>query len=178
MNGEEEPPLKGGSSYLFTAKAVSRAYEVLKKLLSEGKRGLVITRTHPTRVQQLYGLDCPIMWIAKSSKPTGVISLEPTRLMKIHSTISDFIKANPGAAVLLDGIEYLITENGFAPVMKAIQLTNEEVAMNGAFLLVPIDPRTLETQQRGFLEREFSSLEDVERQRDSKSGLDHGDSLG
>ena len=62
--------------------------------------------------------------------------------------------------------------------MKAIQLTNEEVAMNGAFLLVPIDPRTLETQQLGFLEREFSSLEDVERQRDSKSGLDHGDSLG
>jgi hypothetical protein len=28
--------------------------------------------------------------------------------------------------------------------------------MNGAFLLVPVDPRTLETQQLGYLEREFS----------------------
>ncbi len=162
MNGEEESPhIKGGSSYLFTSKGVARAYEVLKKLLSEGKRGLVITRTHPNRVQQLYSLGCPIMWIAKSSSAAGgVISLEPTRLMKIHSTISDFIKANPGSVVLLDGLEYLITENGFGPVMKAVQLTNEEVAMSGSFLLVPLDPRTLETQQLGFLEREFSLMEE------------------
>ena len=157
MSNEQRPALKGGSSYLFTDKGVVRAFEVLKKLIAEGRRGLVITRTHPNRVQQLYGLDCPIMWIAKATKPSGgVMSLEPTRLMKIHSTISDFIKANPGAVVLLDGLEYLITENGFAPVMKAIQLTNEEVAMSGSFLLVPIDPRAFETQQLGLLEREFS----------------------
>jgi hypothetical protein len=157
MSPDEEPILKGGSSYLFTERAVSKAYGAFKKLVSEGRRGLVITRTHPSRVQQVHGLDCPIMWIAKSAKPTGgILSLEPTRLMKIHGTISDFIKANPGAVVLLDGIEYLVTENGFATVMKAIQLTNEEVAMSGAFLLVPIDPRTFETQQLGLLEREFS----------------------
>lgn len=157
MSAEEEPNLKPGSSYLFTERSVPRAYEAFKRLLAEGRRGLVITRTHPSRVQQQYSFDCPIMWIAKNIKsPGGVISLEPTRLMKIHGTISDFMKANPGAVVLLDGLEYLITENGFAPVMKAIQLTNEEVAMTSAFLIVPIDPRTLETQQLGFLEREFS----------------------
>lgn len=157
MNGDEEPALRSGSSYLFTEKGVARAYEAFKRLVAEGRRGLVITRTHPTRVQQLYSLDCPVMWIAKNIKSaTGVMSLEPTRLMKIHSTVSDFIKANQGAVVLLDGLEYLITENGFGPVMKAVQLTNEEVAMSGAFLLVPIDPRTLETQQLGYLEREFS----------------------
>ncbi len=157
MSTEYEPLLKSGSSYLFTDKGVPRAYTAFKKLLAEGKRGLVISRNHPSRVQQAYGVDCPIMWIAKSTKPTGgVISLEPTRLMKIHGTVSDFIKANPGSVVLLDGLEYLITENGFGPVMKTIQLTNEEVAMSGSFLLVPIDPRTLETQQLGYLEREFS----------------------
>jgi len=160
MNNGNVPVLKSGSSYLFADKGVVRAFEALKRLLSEGRRGLVITRAHPNRVQQLYSLDCPVMWIAKTSKPTGgFISLEPTRLMKIHGTISDFIKANPGAVVLLDGLEYLITENGFGPVMKAIQLTNEEIAMTGAFLLVPVDPRTLETQQLGYLEREFSLVE-------------------
>jgi hypothetical protein len=157
MSTYEELVLKGGSSYLFTDRAIIKAFESFKKLVSEGKRGLVITRTHPSRVQQIYGLDCPVMWIAKAAKPVGgVISLEPTRLMKIHGTISDFIKANPGAVVLLDGLEYLVTENGFATVMKAIQLTNEEVAMSGSFLLVPIDPRAFETQQLGLLEREFS----------------------
>ncbi|HEX7393237.1 MAG TPA: DUF835 domain-containing protein [Thermoplasmata archaeon] len=157
MSTYEELVLKGGSSYLFTDRAIIRAFESFKRLVSEGKRGLVITRTHPSRVQQMYGLDCPVMWIAKAAKPVGgVISLEPTRLMKIHGTISDFIKANPGAVVLLDGLEYLVTENGFATVMKAIQLTNEEVAMSGSFLLVPIDPRAFETQQLGLLEREFS----------------------
>jgi len=161
MSTEEEPALRAGNSYLFADKGVPRAYEIFKRLMAEGRRGLVITRTHPSRVQQLFSLDCPIMWIAKNTKPSsGVLSLEPTRLMKIHSTISDFIKANPGATVLLDGLEYLITENGFPQVMKAIQLTNEEVAMTGAFLLVPVDPRTLDTQQLGYLEREFSLPED------------------
>jgi hypothetical protein len=173
MNNESEPVLKSGSSYLFTEKGVQRAYDSLKRLLSEGKRGLVISRNHPARVQQIYSLDCPIMWIAKSTKPTGgVISLEPTRLMKIHGTISDFIKANPGAVVLLDGLEYLITENGFGPVMKTIQLTNEEVAMSGSFLLVPIDSRTLDTQQMGYLEREFSLPDDKGRLYSGSSSTD------
>jgi hypothetical protein len=157
MSADEAPALKGGSSYLFTDQAVPRAYDAFKRLLSEGRRGLVITRAHPSRVLQEHALDCPVMWIAKSTKATsGILTLEPTRLMKIHGTISDFIKANKGAVVLLDGLEYLVTENGFSPVMKAIQLTNEEVAMNEAFLLVPVDPRTLETQQLGYLEREFT----------------------
>ena len=158
MTDSSEPVLRGGSSYLFADNGVAQAYDWLKRLIAEGKRGLVISRNHPSRVQQTYALECQIMWIAKSTHPTGgVLSLEPTRLMKIHSTISDFIKVNPGAVVLLDGIEYLITENGFGPVMKTIQLTNEEIAMSGSYLLVPIDPRTLETQQMGYLEREFSS---------------------
>jgi hypothetical protein len=157
MTGGENPALRGGSSYLFTDEGVSKAYDAFKRLLAEGRRGLVITRTHPSRLLQSHVMDCPVMWIAKNVKQaSGVLSLEPTRLMKIHSTISDFVKANKGAAVLLDGLEYLITENGFSPVMKAVQLTNEEVAMNGAYFIVPIDPRTLETQQLGYLEREFT----------------------
>ena len=157
MNNDHEPVLREGTSYLLTDRDVSKAYDWFKRLLADGRRGLVIARTHPSRILQAHALDCPIMWIAKSTKAaSGVLSLEPTRLMRIHNTISDFIKATKGAVVILDGLEYLITENGFSPVMKAIQLTNEEVAMNGAFLLVPIDPRTLETQQLGYLEREFT----------------------
>jgi len=157
MNDDKAPVLNEGSSYLFTDQGVPRAFEAFKRLLAEGRRGLVITRAHPSRVQQEHALDCPVMWIAKSTKASsGVLSIEPTRLMKMHGTISDFIKANKGAVILLDGLEYLITENGFSPVMKAIQLTNEEIAMNGAFLLVPVDSRTLETQQLGYLEREFT----------------------
>ena len=95
--------------------------------------------------------------------PSDFILCEPPQVFRVelHSTISDFIKANPGAVVLLDGIEYLITENGFGPFMKTIQLTNEEVAMSGSYLLVPIDPRTLETQQMGYLQRKFSSPGDT-----------------
>jgi hypothetical protein len=157
MKADDGAGLKGGSSYLFSGRGVARAYEALKRLMAEGRRAIVISRAHPNRVKQLYAVDCPIMWIAKSTRPTsGVTSLEPTRLMKIHGTISDFIKTNPGSVVLLDGLEYLITENGFGSVMKTIQLTNEEVAMTGSFLLIPVDPRTLETQQLGYLEREFS----------------------
>lgn len=164
MSGDKLPMLKEGHSYLFTDDGVAIAYEAFKRLLAEGRRGLVITRAFPERVLQEHALDCPIMWIAKNTKATsGVLSLEPTRLMKIHGTISDFIKANKGAVILLDGLEYLITENGFSPVMKAVQLTNEEIAMNDAFLLVPVDARTLETQQLGYLEREFTLPEENSR---------------
>ncbi|UCE80773.1 MAG: DUF835 domain-containing protein [Methanobacteriota archaeon] len=164
MNGDGTFALKKGISYIFTEDGVARAFEGFKRLLAEGRRGLVISRTHPSRVQLAHALDCPIMWIAKSTKAaSSVLSLEPTRLMKIHSTIADFVKTTKGAVILLDGLEYLITENGFTPVMKAIQLTNEEVAMNDALLLVPVDPRTLETQQLGYLEREFTLPDESSR---------------
>jgi len=157
MSDRTDAALKAGNSYLFTGRDDPGAYDVFKRLLTEGRRGLIISRIHPNRLQQLYSLDCPIQWIAKSSKTSGgVIVLEPTRLMRIHSVMTEFMRANPGAVVLLDGLEYLITENGFGPVMKAVQLTNEEVAMTGSFLIVPVDPRALETTQLGFLEREFS----------------------
>jgi len=157
MSDRKGASLRTGNSYLFTSRDGPSAYDAFKQLLAEGRRGLVISRMHPNRLQQLHSLDCPIQWIAKSSKASGgVIVLEPTRLMRIHSVISEFIRANPGAVVLLDGLEYLITENGFGPVMKAVQLTNEEVAMTGSCLIVPVDPRALETTQLGFLEREFS----------------------
>lgn len=157
MSAPKAASLRTGNSYLFASSDAPRAYDAFKQLLTEGRRGLVISRIHPNRLQQIYNLDCPIQWIAKSTKASGgVIVLEPTRLMRIHNVISEFIRANPGAVVLLDGLEYLITENGFGPVMKAVQLTNEEVAMTGSCLIVPVDPRALETTQLGFLEREFS----------------------
>lgn len=155
--GSEIP---AGRSYLFTEKGVHAAYAILKYLLIRGQRGLIISQTHPQKIPMLYDVHCPAIWIAdKLSSKGSVMTVEPQQIARIYSLIGESVRNNPGSVVLLDGLEYLIEENDFSSVMKALQLINEAIAMTESIFLLPVNPRSLSPQEMGFLEREISPFE-------------------
>ncbi len=152
--------IPAGRSYLFTDDAVSSSYAALRHLLVNGHRGLVLTKTHPDQIPARYGIDCPVIWIVSRPPPGGqAITVDPVRLGRIYSMISDFVKNNPGAAVLLDGLDFLIEENDFNTVMKALQMINESVALSQSIFLLPVDPKSIGKQEFSFLEREIPSFD-------------------
>lgn len=57
--------------------------------------------------------------------------------------------------VLIDGIEYLITNNEFNTVKNIITLLKDKISEGESALIVPIDPRTLTKQQIHQLRQEF-----------------------
>ena len=154
--GMEIPP---GRSYLFTDDAVYSAYAVLRHLMVKGRRGLVLTKSNPDSIPSTYSVDCPIIWIISKPPPgTKAITVDPLRLGKIYSLVADFVKNNPGSAILLDGVELLIRDNDFTSVMKALQMMNESISISGSMLLVPVDAERMAKQEFSFLEREIPPL--------------------
>lgn len=154
------PKIPAGHSFLFAKAGEYSAFIAFKYLLREGRRGLILSRTHPDEIKSRYGIECPIIWMVSRPPPGGKsITVDPVRLGKIYSLIADFAKNNPGAVILLSGIEYLISENDFVSTMKTLQLVNETIAMSGSILLLPVDPSKMDSQSFSLLEREVPSLE-------------------
>lgn len=152
--------IPAGHSYLFPKAGEYCSYTALKYLLREGRRGLILSKTHPDKITSKYGVECPIIWMVSRPPPGGKAStVDPVRLGKIYSLIADFAKNNPGAAILLDGIDYLISENDFVSTMKTLQLINEAISISRSILLLPIDPEKIDSQSFGLLEREVPSLD-------------------
>lgn len=152
--------IPAGRSYLFTDDGVAGAFAALRYLLVTGHRGLVLSKTHPDKIPPRYDIDCPIIWIVSKPPPGGkAITVDPVRLGRIYSLIADFVKNNPGAAVLLEGLDYLIDENDFPSVMKALQLVNESIAISKSIFLLPVNPKSFNPQEFTFLEREIPPFE-------------------
>lgn len=152
--------IPAGRSYLFTDDGVAGAFAALRYLLVTGHRGLVLSKTHPDKIPPRYDVDCPIIWIVSKPPPGGkAITVDPVRLGRIYSLIADFVKNNPGAAVLLEGLDSLIDENDFPSVMKALQLVNESIAISKSIFLLPVNPKSFNPQEFTFLEREIPPFE-------------------
>lgn len=81
--------------------------------------------------------------------------VEPTALVDIASAIADFASEGGNAAVLLEGIEYLITQNSFPSVERFLQKVNEKVVLNDSYLLISANPAALKEQEYKLLAREM-----------------------
>ncbi len=57
--------------------------------------------------------------------------------------------------VMIDGLEYLITNNNFNAVKNIITLLKDKISEGDSALVVPIDPKTLSKQQIHQLRQEF-----------------------
>jgi len=62
----------------------------------------------------------------------------PPSLAKITHVITQFFKTHEKSVLLLDGLEYLITNNEFNKVLKLIDNIKELVSMHNSILLLPV----------------------------------------
>ena len=61
------------------------------------------------------------------------------------------------ADILLDGLEYLITNNNFLTVLRLVQSLRDQVAINHSILLVAMNPSTLDAHELNLLEKEVDA---------------------
>lgn len=148
-----------GDIYIVYESKPEISMQVFRKKLAEGCLGLIISRTHPDRLKREWGLDVPHIWLARGNTNEFIQAVHPERLMKMHTIISSFITSSDRSKIiLLDGLEYLISQNDFETIMRFIQLVNELVNTSNICILVPVHPSALTERQRGLLEREVMVL--------------------
>ena len=146
--------------YLVREPKADRIFEMFMDLLKARARGLCITRIHPDDLRARYPPleDAGFIWLSKSvGKKGGRMAVaEPSALVDIASAISDFAADGGNGAVLLEGLEYLISQNGFASVMRFLQKVNEKVVLNDSYLLISANPAAMKEQEYKLLAKEVA----------------------
>jgi len=154
--------LKDASTYLVKEGHPEEAYRLFAAAMAAGRRGLCVTRVYPQKVREKYRLgDVRVLWLSNVGKDDAV---RPKDLEKLSLAIERFLSREKGI-VLLDGLEYLITNNNFITVLRLVQAVRDQVAINNAVLLFSVNPSALDTHQLTLLEREVDGVIDVSAAR-------------
>ncbi len=150
-------PLDPGSCYLIEERRAEISYGLLSTLTGLKTAGMVITRQFPDRIRAERVLpDLLILWL---SHTPGETSISPTAIDALSKTIRNFIEHHNGEAVILvDGLEYLIVNNGFALTLSFIEQLNDIVRQGKAIVLLPLDPGALGDKELARLKRTLKVL--------------------
>lgn len=150
--------LKPGRSYLVEEDRPEQAYELLAKGLSGNKGGLLITRTNPKRVRERFSLDAVrVLWLTdrEESKEETI----PPALERIVYEIEGFMSKHPQGSVMLDGLEYLVSNNSFDAVLRFVRRLVDTVSEGRHIFLISLGPATVKEQELKMLEREMEVVQ-------------------
>jgi hypothetical protein len=177
---EDASQLVAGTSYLVRELRPDGGFALFKHALTLGKKGFCIARTAPDIVKSRYKLpETKMVWMVStggsesSPLPPSALGLggdgfassegtvAPDKLPWIFAMAKEFMDSNAGAgAVILEGLEYLIANNGFKSVLSFVQNLNEAAVGTKCVLIIPVSPETLEPRELAQLERDMGEAVD------------------
>jgi PAS domain S-box-containing protein len=145
--------VKAGESYLVSS--IHQSLKIAFDLNRDGVKGLFIVREDPDSLIKDYNFNPEdiVLLSKKSIKEFKAIN----DLQEIAIAVTKFLK-NGGGVVVLSGLEYLISRNGFNPVFMMLQEKRFEFLEAGATLLVPVNLETLDSREKGLLGSELKLI--------------------
>ncbi len=149
--------LTPGRSYLFEEERPLEAFRRFAAFLGGGGGGLVITRTNPKRVRETYGLPAErVLWLT-DREGSAEERIAPA-LERIVYEIEDFMSKQSRGAVLIDGIEYLVSNNSFDAVLKFVRRLLDAISESQYALIISLGSGTVKEQELKVLEREMEVI--------------------
>jgi len=158
--GDVQNGLEGklsGKTFLLDD-TLHHGYALFMRFLSEGASGLSISRSHPDKLHSLYGFSCKTYWLSQIGKEDCI---DPSSLSFLCHTIIEFMKESTRPVIILDGLEYLVTQTDFITVLKHLHIINDYAKIYDAILILPVESAAFEGKELSILEREFGLLEKV-----------------
>jgi len=149
--------LDTGYSYIIKEEIPDQAFDIFVDAAKHGIAALCVTREYPQKVKERWDIKgTPFLWLSMDQEKD--FSRDPSNLALLYSDMKTFITSNRGCIVLLSGIEYLVSQNGFAKVLKLLQHLNDKIAVTESTLIVPVSPLTLAEPELKMLEKELRSF--------------------
>ncbi len=143
------------SSYLIEESKPAISYDLFAHEVLDGRKGLCITRKNPEWLREEYKwTDIPIIWLTNNNIEKEHC-IDPTNLSRLSIKIVNFIKQNSNGIIILEGLEYLISQNSYQFILRFVQLINDKVMLSNCILLIPIDPLILSEREVHLLERDM-----------------------
>ena len=150
--------LKAGLLFMVKERKNDRSFEVFTDLVTHDFPGLCITRSSPDIIREEHGLkETPIVWLT-NNEIEKERCLPPTDIPRLHLAVTDFMEKAQDSIILLDGLEYLATNNNFATVLKLVQLLRDKVMLHNGRMIINVVPGALGDKEIGLLEKEMENL--------------------
>jgi len=160
---DELPDLNWSLSYLFKEEKPEKAFQYFRVLSSDPSVDpLLIARTPPNEVEMRYKCQPKkMLWLSRvdSNKPY-VESISSSPLVPLLDRISTYIDQNQRPLVLLEGVEHLISENGFEDVLKFLDSVTPDISTHKGILIVPVDDKTMTLREFSLLARNMHVKDD------------------
>jgi len=148
--------LSPGYSYMVTGDRPDAAYGVLKRLMGT-TAAMGLSKTFPDKVRARYELgDMPMRWMTNVVSDDG---LSPSRMQfELAECLFAFADENPHGAVLLDGLDQLLAENGFQQVCDFLKSLVDRYSVREGVLLVPINQSVVRPEEFEVLRSRFDVI--------------------
>ena len=151
-----------GGAYIVLGEDGSKAFEHLYKL-SDHAPCLCIIKSPPDKIKRSFGLHegCKILWISDQTASTvtagGFDTIKPN-LEYIVKSVLEFLKANPRAVILIEGIDYFSAKMEFVDMLKAVERMVDTIWLSKGILIVPVDPKAIDGKELAILEKLFEPV--------------------
>ena len=147
---------KQGKCYLLVEEKPDTCFKLFNKLIEYGVKGMLISRIHPSQIQEEYNVkDIPTIWLTQVREENCI---EPTNITQLSIAVKGFAENDVEGVILLEGLEYLIIQNGFEVVLRFVQTMADIVMISKCRLIISFDAQTLGEVELHQLERELNVM--------------------
>ncbi len=144
--------IASGSS-LMVEDDIDLAYEIFVDRVMSGMEGLMVTRIFPKKIREKYGLEkTPIIWL-NDEKIEGQLTINNVQDLSI--AISNYVAKAQKPAILIDGIEFLMSRSGFDSVYRFLQTKRSQIESTDSILVLPFFKDALDPKEARLIQREF-----------------------
>jgi hypothetical protein len=153
--------LPPGSIYRIEGEPPAVIYGFFRRLVLSDMFGLAISRRTPQSIKEETCLiETPMVWLSSTPKD-GIRTVSPSEIGQIVYIVKEFIKKVEGTVILLDGLEFLIFQNGPKITLSALFLLSETISTSNARVLIPIDPKAIDPATLALIQRETVDLRTI-----------------
>jgi hypothetical protein len=150
-------PVERGFVYLVKEKRPRVSFDMFNEAVKHGSKGMLVAREHPNRLRHAHSFDAEkLLWMTRRA---GVDHIDPTELSLLNLKITKFVEGTDRAVVLIEGIEYMITQNDFETVLRFVNHLHDFVLTHDCAVILVIDDRVLSTRELALLERSTKIVE-------------------
>jgi DNA-binding MarR family transcriptional regulator len=142
--------------YLIKEDDENHAYELFISSLNKGFAGLGIAREDPRKIKKKYNLQkTSFVWLSKNKVED--VPYE-TEIDALYTLIAEFIRKSKKSVILIDRLDYIISENKFEKVIKKIHALKDLVSVQECIIILSVNPELLEETQLRAIETETIDL--------------------
>lgn len=156
ISSAETVEIESGYTYLIEDPNPANAFALFSKLMTPQQTGFYITRSHPRKTNREFELGAAnYLWLTKME---GENNIKPTNLQAIRQIGERFLANHPRDIILIEGVDYLFSNNDSSDVMDLIRFFKDFGAEKDTIILISGSPSTLKKNESKILEREVDVI--------------------